>query len=49
MSRSPGARPHTLGDDLDGGQVVALAKRRELLIEHVKGLLARTGEPAVLC
>jgi hypothetical protein len=37
-----------LGDCLDGGQVIALAKRRELLIEHIKGLIAERGEDAVL-
>lgn len=37
-----------LGDYLDGGQLSALAKRRELLIEHVEGLVAERGESAVL-
>jgi hypothetical protein len=37
-----------VGDYLDGGQVSALAKRRELLIEHIEQLVAERGEGAVL-
>jgi hypothetical protein len=36
-----------LGDHLDGGQLHALVKRRELLIERVEGLVAERGEDAV--
>lgn len=36
-----------LGDFLDHAQVSALAKRRDLLIEHVEGLVAERGEGAV--
>jgi hypothetical protein len=37
-----------VGDYLDGGQMSALAKRRELLIEHFEQLVAERGEGAVL-
>jgi len=36
-----------LGTCLDPGQIGALAKRRELLVEHVKGLVAERGEELV--
>jgi hypothetical protein len=36
-----------VGDYLDNSQVNSLAKRRELLIEHVEGLVAERGEGAV--
>ena len=36
-----------LGSCLDGGQLGALVRRRELLMEHVKGLVAGRGEAAV--
>ena len=36
-----------VGEFLDGGQVASLMKRRELLIEHVEGLVAERGEGAV--
>jgi len=36
-----------VGDYLDHSQLNALAKRRELLIEHVEGLVAERGEGAV--
>ncbi|MCG6925327.1 MAG: hypothetical protein LJF30_08460 [Acidobacteria bacterium] len=37
-----------LGDYLDGKQLTSLAKRREALIKHVRGLIAERGEDAVL-
>jgi len=36
-----------LGTCLDPGQIGALAKRRELLVEHVQGLVAERGEDLV--
>ena len=37
-----------VGDYLDGPQMGALEKRRDLLIELVEGLIAERGESAVL-
>jgi hypothetical protein len=37
-----------VGDYLDGPQMSALEKRRDLLIEHVEGLITERGEGAVL-
>jgi hypothetical protein len=38
---------NVVGEYLDGAQVSALAKRRELLIEHVERLVAERSEAAV--